>query len=328
MRQQQQMASQQGYPFPHPPTSHHEMMVEMQPMPPALEHYSRPDMQLPPRGQTFGDLGYPVSSTIDLGLPPGSVSYRKQMSTPHFFSNTMAHTAENGGMHTPTGAAPPRPFYPPSTSSQLPPSSAEHFSPPTTSYHHQHSASPPTQLPQPTSTPDLSYSQPPHPAVSTGVPHPDSTSYPTYPTSAGHFAVTSTTSDSEQRMVSELITSISDSSPPQQQLYSPPQQPHSASSVHSNRSPSALYPSPPNSETLQQSSEAVQQNGMTTVPYPHASPPSLTPSPESRDEGGQNIATIEGLVQHHEYPALYGGEGAYNYGGIRFTQDYSTETTV
>ena len=51
-------------------------------MPPALEHYSGPDMQLPPRGQTFGDLGYPVSSTIDLGLPPGSVSYRKQMSTP------------------------------------------------------------------------------------------------------------------------------------------------------------------------------------------------------------------------------------------------------
>ena len=192
------------------------------------------------------------------------------MSTPHFFSNTMAHMTENGGMHTPTAAAPPQPFYPPSTSSQLPPSSAEHFSPPTTSYHHQHS---PTQLPQPTSTPDLSYSQPPHPAVSTGVPHPDSTSYSTYPTSAGHFAVTS---DSEQRMVSELITSISDSSLPQQQLYSPPQQPHSASS---NQSPSALYPSPPNSETLQQSSEAVQQNGMTTVPYPHASPPSLIHRP-------------------------------------------------
>ena len=264
---------------------------------PSVAHH----MQLPPQGQTFGDVEYPVSST-------GSVSYRKQMSTPHFFSNTMAHTAENGGMHTPTGAAPPQPFYPPSTSSQLPPSSAEHFSPPTTSYHHQHSASPPTQLPQPTSTPDLSYSQPPHPAVSTGVPHPDSTTYPTYPTSAGHFAVTSTTSDSEQRMVSELIMSISDSSPPQQQLYSPPQQPHNASSVHSNRSPSALYPSPPNSETLQQSTEAVQQNGMTTVPYPHASPPSLTQSPESRDEGGQNIATIEGLVQLHEYPALYGGD--------------------
>ena len=101
LRQQQQMASQQGYAFPHPPTSHHEMMVEMQSMPPALEHYSRPDMQLPPREQTFGDLGYPVSSTIDLGLPPGSVSYRKQMSTPHFFSNTMAHMTENGGMLLP-----------------------------------------------------------------------------------------------------------------------------------------------------------------------------------------------------------------------------------
>ena len=305
---------------------------------PALEHYSGPEMQLPPRGQTFGDIGYPVSSAMDLGLP-GNPSYSKQMSTPHFFSNTLAHATENGGVHTPTGAAPSQSFYPPSTSSQLPSTSAEsNFSPPTRSYHHQHSASPPTQL-QPTSTPDLpsistSYATQPHPrtaSVSSGVPQPDSAPYSAYPTSAGHFVVTSTASDSEQRMVSELITSISDSSPPQQQqLYSPPQQPHSASSVHSNRSPSALYPSPPNSETIQHSSENPHQNGMPTVLYPHASPPSLTPSPEGRDETApHNITTIEGLVQQHDYPVLYGGADSYNYGaGIRFAQDYSTETTV
>ena len=108
-------------------------------------------------------------------------------------------------------------------------------------------------------------------------------------------------SDSEQRMVSELITSISDSSPPQQQLHSPPQQPHSASSVHSNRSPSTLYPSPPDSDRLQHSSEVAQQNGLITGAYPHASPPSLTPSPEGRDETQHNITTIEGLVQQHDY---------------------------
>ena len=185
-----------------------------------------------------------------------------------------------------------------------------------------------TQL-QPTSTPDL-------PSITTSyaadrVPQPDSTPYSAYPNSAGHFVVTSTASDSEQRMVSELITSISDSSPPQQQqLYSPPQQPHSASSVHSNRSPSALYPSQPNSETIQHSSENPHQNGMPTVLYPHASPPSLTPSPEGRDETApHNITTIEGLVQQHDYPVLYGGADSYNYGAsIRFAQDYSTETTV
>ena len=58
--------------------------------------------------------------------------------------------------------------------------------------------------------------------------------------------------------------------------------------------------------------------------YHHASPPSLTPSPEGRDETQHNITTIEGLVQQHDYPSvLYGGADSYNYGGIRFTQDYS-----
>ena len=318
LRQQQMPPQQQAYPaaYPHPPTSHHPMMVEMQPMPPALEHYSGPEMQLPPRGQTFGDVGYPVSS-MDLGLP-GSASF-KPMSL--FYSN---HGTENGGVHTPTAAVPQH-FYPPSTSSQLPVTSAEHSSPPTT--YHQHSSPPNVQLTTASDLPaaiSTSYSQP-HP-VSCGVPQPDpTTSYPTYPASTGHYPVTSTTSDSEQRMVSELITSISESSPPQPpQLPSPPQQqPHSASSVHSNRSPSSLYPSPPNSDTLQHSSEVAHQNGLMTGAYPHASPPSLTPSPEGRDET-QNITTIEGLVQQHDYP--YGD--SYNYGGIRFTQDYSTETTV
>jgi hypothetical protein len=68
---------------------------------------------------------------------------------------------------------------------------------------------------------------------------------------------------------------------------------------------------------------------MATQPYPHARPHSLTPSPEGRDETTQhNITTIEGLVQQHEYPSvLYGGADSYDY-GIRFAQDYSTETTV
>ena len=57
--------------------------------------------------------------------------------------------------------------------------------------------------------------------------------------------------------------------------------------------------------------------------YHHASPPSLTPSPEGRDETQHNITTIEGLVQQHDYPSvLYGGADSYNYGAIRFTQDY------
>ena len=182
--------------------------------------------------------------------------------------------------------------------------------------------------------------------------------------------VSTTISDSEQRMVSELITSISNDSPPQQnsstmasanstrplqhidietnlpayiptsdtyaptntqqqQLYSPPQQPHSASSVHSNRSPSGLYPSPPNADTLQHS-EVAQQNG-TAIAYAHASPPSLTPSPETRDELAQHSITtaVEGLVQQHDYPSvLYGGADSYNYSGIRFPQEYNSETTV
>ena len=40
--------------------------------------------------------------------------------------------------------------------------------------------------------------------------------YTTFPTSTGHIPVFTTISDSEQRMVSELITSISNDSPPQQ----------------------------------------------------------------------------------------------------------------
>ena len=110
-------------------------------------------------------------------------------------------------------AAVPQHFYPPSTSSQLPLTSAEHSSPPTT--YHQHSSPPNVQL---TTTSDLhatistSYSQP-HPGLC-GVPQPDpTTSYPTYPASTGHYPVTSTTSDSEHRIVSELITSISTTAP-------------------------------------------------------------------------------------------------------------------
>ena len=116
----------------------------------------------------------------------------------------------------------------------------------------------------------------------------------------------------------------------QQQIYSPPQ-PHSASSVNSNRSPSTLYPSPPNSDTLQYS-DLPQQTGQTVV-YGHgASPPSLTPSPETREDGHRNsIATIEGLVQQHDYPNLFNyGVDSFNYSsGIRLAQDsYNNETTV
>ena len=339
---QQQMVSQSAYAYRHqPPTLHYDMMVEMQPVdhplpPPALEHYSGPKMQLPPQGQTLRDIRYPVSSAMDVGLPGNSYS-NKQLNKPHFLANALAHATENGSVHTPTGAAPSQSFYPPSTSSRLLLTSVEsNFSPPTRIYHHHHSASPPTQL-QPTSTADLpsistSYATQPHPctaSVSSGVPQPDPTPYSAYPTSAGHFVVASTASNSEQRMVSELITSILDSSPPQRkQLYSPPQQPHSASSFHSSKSPSALYPSPPNSETIQHFSENPHQNGMPMDLYPHASPPSLTPSPEGRDETApHNITTIEGLVQQHDYPVLYGGVDSYNYGAsIRFAQDYSTET--
>ena len=53
--------------------------------------------------------------------------------------------------------------------------------------------------------------------VFTRYPTPTPPLTPPYPTSAGHFAFTSTTSNSEQRMVSELVMSLSDSSPPQQQ---------------------------------------------------------------------------------------------------------------
>ena len=67
--------------------------------------------------------------------------------------------------------------------------------------------------------------------------------------------------------------------------------------------------------------------------YSHASPPSLTPSPEGRDETAQHTITtvpVEGLIQQHDYPSgMYGGADSYNYGGIRFMQDYNnTETTV
>ena len=64
--------------------------------------------------------------------------------------------------------------------------------------------------------------------------------------------------------------------------------------------------------------------------YAHASPPSLTPSPETRDElARHSITTVEGLVQQHDYPSMmYGGVDSYNYGGIRFAQDYSNETTM
>ena len=110
---------------------------------------------------------------------------------------------------------------------------------------------------------------------------------------------------------------------------SPPQQPHSASSVHSNRSPSsALYPSPPNSDTLQHS-EMAPQNRM-AMQYAHASPPSLTPSPETRDKlARKTITTVEGLVQQHDYPTMsYMGADPYHYNSIRFQQDYNNETTV
>ena len=363
------MRQQQG-PLVHSYPPSHEMMMEMQqmpgPMPDQFGALHGQEMQ-PPQGQTFGDVRYPVSSAMDLGLP-GSASYKH--GTDIFFSNTMQHATENGGVHTPNGAPPN--FYPPSTSTQLPPST-EHPSPPTT---YAQQTSPPTEL-QPNTTSDLTamtYTQP----ISGTVPPNPSANYPSsYPISSSHFVVTNTPSDSEQRMVSELITSISSEAPPhqtssiltnastasavtrplqhldmdsnlpsysaaiptsdpyaatstqQQQLYSPPQQPHSAGSAHSNRSPSALYPSPPNSDSLQHS-EVAQQNGMGTMAYSHASPPSLTPSPENRDEvTGHNITTVEGLVQQHDYPSvLYGtGVDSYNY-GVRFVQDYNNETTV
>ena len=379
MAMRQQMAPQ-GYQTYAPPHTSHDPMMEMQQMTAQLQDQfhtqpGHPEMQLPPRGQTFGDVGYPPSS-MDLGLSE-STSY-KHINTPLFFSNTMQHAAENGGIHTPTTVQ--QSFYPPSTSSQLPPSTEQHHSPPTAYHHHQQvTASPPTQLQQqPTTSSDLvtmsTYNQP-HP-------QPEPTTYPSYPASSGHFAVTTTTSDSEQLLVNELITSISNdtssqqalstfasannttlatrplqhididttnlpvypaTSDPyaptvtnhqqQQQLYSPPQQPHSASSVHSNRSPSSLYPSPPNSDTLQHSTDTAHQNGMTAMAYSHASPPSLTPSPEGRDETAQHTITtvpVEGLIQQHDYPSgMYGGVDSYNYGGIRFMQDYNnTETTV
>ena len=89
---------------------------------------------------------------------------------------------------------------------QLPPST-EHPSPPTT--YHQH-PSPPTQPPHTTSDLPMTYSQP--------LAAPPGSAYPSYSTSAtaNHFPVSSTISDSEQRMVSELITSISNDLPPQQ----------------------------------------------------------------------------------------------------------------
>ena len=315
LRQQRMSQQQPAYTaYPNPLTSHHhDMMVDMQPMPLALEHYSGPEMQLPLQGQTFGDVGYPVSSSMDLGIP-GSASL-KPMNTSLLF---LEHTSENGEVHTPTGAAPQH-FYPTLTSSQLPVNSVEHPSPPTT--YHQHSTVVPTTVP-PTTIP-TSYSQP-QPVFSCGVPQPDPTtsSYSAYPASVGHFPVMGSTSDSEQRIVSELITSVSESFPPQQQLHSPPQQqPHSASFVHSNRSPSALYLSPHNSGSLQHSSEVAQQNGVTTGAYHHANPPSLTSSPEGCDET-HNITTMEGLVQQHDYPSvLYGGTDSYTYGGIRFALD-------
>ena len=359
MAMQNQVPQHQATPFPPPPYPQ-QLMMEMQQLPP-LDHFAAahhghpnhpsPDMQ-PPQGQTFGDLGgYPVSSSMDLGLP-GSASY-KPANTPVFFSNPVHSAVESTSVQTPTATT--NSFYPPSTSAHLPPST-EHPSPPTT--YHQHPSPPTQQQPRTTSDLTMTYNQPPRDSA-----------YPRYPTSTGHIPVSTTISDSEQRMVSELITSISNDSPPQQtsstftsanttrplqhidietnlpayiptsdpytptntqqqQLYSPPQQPHSASSVHSNRSPSALYPSPPNSYTLQHS-EVAQQNG-TAIAYAHASPPSLTPSPETRDElARHSITTVEGLVQQHDYPSmLYGGADSYNYSGIRFPQEYNSETTV
>ena len=65
--------------------------------------------------------------------------------------------------------------------------------------------------------------------------------------------------------------------------------------------------------------------------YSHASPPSLTPSPENRDDVTGHITTVEGVVQQHDYPSMLYGSGADSYhygGGIRFVQDYNNETTV
>ena len=65
--------------------------------------------------------------------------------------------------------------------------------------------------------------------------------------------------------------------------------------------------------------------------YSHASPPSLTPSPENRDDVTGHITTVEGVVQQHDYPSMLYGSGADSYhygGGIRFVQDHNSETTV
>ena len=353
-----------------------EMMMDMQQMPPP-EHFGishhrpshhSPEMQS--HGQTFGDLGYPTSSAMNLGLSgSGSFNppeYSKPVNT--FFSNTMHSVAASTGAHTMAVA---QPYYtPPSSTSQLP-QSTDHPSPPTT--YHQHPSPPAPNVLQ-----NQQPQQPPHTTTDLTLPYSQplpmtNPSFSTYSSTANQYPAT--TSDSEQMMVNELITSISNNtqvqqssatlanagsitrplqhldvetnlpayagtvptSDPyaptttqQQQLYSPPQQPHSAGSTHSNRSPSALYPSPPNSDTLQHS-EAAQQSGL-TMGYAHASPPSLTPSPETRDElTRQSITTVEGLVQQHDYPSMmYGGADFCNYySGVRFAQDsHNNETTV
>ena len=63
----------------------HDMMVEMQPMRMADQlgrgrpSHRSPEMQAP-QGQTFGDIDYPVSSSMDLGLP-GSASVSTSICT-------------------------------------------------------------------------------------------------------------------------------------------------------------------------------------------------------------------------------------------------------
>ena len=76
----------------------------------------------------------------------------------------------------------------------------------------------------------------------TALTHPNPTSYSTYPSTSGHVPVTSTTRGSEQRMVSELSTSIFESFP--QQLPSPRSSSHTAPALYTQTGVPPLLSTP------------------------------------------------------------------------------------